>query len=146
MPHTITIDCTGCTACVRICPVEAIAGERHSVHQIESTICIDCGACGLICPVDAILDERAVKILHARRALWKKPEIIPARCISCGVCLQSCPVNCLGWGQPDPASRRALPVLFKPALCIACAFCQADCPVDAIRMVLPASQSPKDAP
>lgn len=137
MTHTITAACTGCTACVKICPVAAITGERKSLHVIAPSLCIDCGACGRICPVDAVRDAGAQVILHAKRTLWRKPSVKEGECISCMVCLQSCPVNCLDWGIPDPVSHRAIPVLHQPGLCIACEFCASACPVEAIEMLVP---------
>jgi NADP-reducing hydrogenase subunit HndC len=47
-------DCIGCTACVNVCPVDAITGERKQPHTIAEDTCIACGACEPKCPVDAI--------------------------------------------------------------------------------------------
>lgn len=37
--------CTGCTACTRSCPVDAIVGEKRQPHVIDVDKCIRCGAC-----------------------------------------------------------------------------------------------------
>jgi NADH-quinone oxidoreductase subunit F/NADP-reducing hydrogenase subunit HndC len=51
----ITDKCIGCTACVRVCPVDCIAGERKALHVIDQAECIKCEACIAKCPVDAII-------------------------------------------------------------------------------------------
>ena len=47
-------NCVGCTACARVCPVNAISGLRKEIHKIDSSICIKCGACMDKCKFDAI--------------------------------------------------------------------------------------------
>ncbi|MBU2574440.1 MAG: 4Fe-4S binding protein [Elusimicrobia bacterium] len=42
--------CSGCTACVKACPVEAILGERKKPHKIDQSKCIHCGVCLDTCP------------------------------------------------------------------------------------------------
>ncbi|NBC82369.1 MAG: 4Fe-4S dicluster domain-containing protein [Bacteroidetes bacterium] len=47
-------NCVGCTACVRVCPVGAITGNKKEVHLISAELCIKCGACMERCKFDAI--------------------------------------------------------------------------------------------
>ena len=49
--------CRGCTACTRVCPVEAISGELRKPHQIDTSKCLKCGACAEKCKFHAITRE-----------------------------------------------------------------------------------------
>lgn len=42
--------CAGCGACARVCPVEAISGEKKKPHGIDQDLCAQCGACLTACP------------------------------------------------------------------------------------------------
>ena len=46
--------CTGCLACIKPCPQEAITGELKQVHILAQDKCIKCGACFEVCNFDAI--------------------------------------------------------------------------------------------
>jgi NADH:ubiquinone oxidoreductase subunit F (NADH-binding)/NAD-dependent dihydropyrimidine dehydrogenase PreA subunit/(2Fe-2S) ferredoxin len=57
---SFTIDparCTGCGACKRACPVEAISGEKKQPHRINQDLCIKCGSCRQVCKFGAVLVE-----------------------------------------------------------------------------------------
>lgn len=47
--------CIGCTACSRVCPVNAISGKVKSAHVIDQEKCIKCGACYDKCRFGAII-------------------------------------------------------------------------------------------
>lgn len=47
--------CTGCRACVLVCPTEAILGEKKEPHQIIQAKCTRCGICLDSCKFDAVL-------------------------------------------------------------------------------------------
>jgi Fe-S-cluster-containing hydrogenase component 2 len=44
--------CTGCSACVEVCPVDAIKMEDEKA--VIGDECIECGVCVSQCPVEAI--------------------------------------------------------------------------------------------
>jgi NADH-quinone oxidoreductase subunit F len=49
--------CTGCMACLKVCPQNAISGKLKEAHIIDQTKCIKCGACFEACQFDAIKIE-----------------------------------------------------------------------------------------
>ena len=52
MSHSIELNldkCAGCTACVKVCPTEAIRVVRSKAVIFDQR-CIDCGRCVGVCP------------------------------------------------------------------------------------------------
>jgi len=52
--YTINDECTGCMACISVCPVIAITGEKKKKHIIDQALCSRCGSCYAVCKFDAI--------------------------------------------------------------------------------------------
>ncbi len=46
--------CKACGKCKKVCPVDAITGEKNVPHVIDPVICIKCGQCKDVCPFDAV--------------------------------------------------------------------------------------------
>jgi NADH:ubiquinone oxidoreductase subunit F (NADH-binding)/(2Fe-2S) ferredoxin len=47
--------CTGCGACKRVCPADAIRGTRKKPHRINPEICIKCGSCFDACKFKSVM-------------------------------------------------------------------------------------------
>jgi len=47
--------CTGCGACLKLCPQKAIQGETKKLHTIDLAKCIRCGICRDACPFEAVM-------------------------------------------------------------------------------------------
>jgi NADH:ubiquinone oxidoreductase subunit F (NADH-binding)/(2Fe-2S) ferredoxin/NAD-dependent dihydropyrimidine dehydrogenase PreA subunit len=52
--HAIDDTCTGCHACYKPCPTQAIIGDAKKLHYIDQAKCIQCGACFQICRYNSI--------------------------------------------------------------------------------------------
>ena len=49
--------CTGCMACLKTCPVNAISGKKKEVHVIDQSKCTKCSSCLEVCKFEAVLVE-----------------------------------------------------------------------------------------
>jgi Na+-translocating ferredoxin:NAD+ oxidoreductase subunit B len=144
MPYTINEKCNGCGACVRICPADAITGEKKAVHVVDKELCIECGACGRVCPKEAVLDGAGRLCAMLKRSLWSKPTFDRKTCMSCNICIDACPVSCISLGEPvDKKDTHGYPYIKEEKACIGCSFCARSCPVDSIAMVFPQPKEEK---
>ncbi len=147
MAHLITDVCNGCGACLKMCPIGTIRGEKKSMHVIDPPLCIDCGACGRVCPVEAVRDASGAACAKMKYAEWLRPVFDLGICTPCRICVDTCPVNCLGLGEPAPGPEpRVWPFLEDPKRCIGCSLCAKDCPVGAIRMEARGSRAAEKVP
>ncbi len=47
--------CTGCGACMKTCPVNAITGEKKKPHRLDQAKCVKCRGCYEACKFDAVI-------------------------------------------------------------------------------------------
>lgn len=50
----INDQCIGCLACIKVCPTEAITGEKKKLHILNQDLCTQCGSCEAVCNFEAI--------------------------------------------------------------------------------------------
>lgn len=79
----LTIDklhCTGCGACVQICPKQCISFVKtdlgHLIPQIDPTNCIQCGLCEKACTIDTEQPPREQQKVYA--AVNKNSQVLQA--------------------------------------------------------------------
>jgi formate hydrogenlyase subunit 6/NADH:ubiquinone oxidoreductase subunit I len=140
MSYTIIESCTGCTACTRKCPVNAISGERKQLHHINPDLCIECGACGKVCAYQAILNEEGQLTERVKPEQWLKPVWNYQACVECRICVLACPtgsINLVRYNGKLDGLKPSYPFLQQTKTCIGCCFCEESCPTAAITMKIP---------
>lgn len=137
MAHKIDENnCIGCSACMNLCPVFAISGEKGQPFIINDKRCVDCGVCTRVCPKNAIEDEDGTRPDRLKREFWPKPIIDEELCSACGLCIHWCTAGALDTSMPEfKGDIDANAVLVSPEKCVGCSLCRKHCPLDAIRMV-----------
>ncbi|HOO89737.1 MAG TPA: 4Fe-4S binding protein [Syntrophales bacterium] len=141
MAYRITDACNGCGACQKICPVDAIDGEKKELHVIDEARCIECGSCGRICPQQAVQDGFGIACETIKHSKWEKPVFDRKKCMSCTICIDACPVKCLALSEAEAKDPHGYPYLEKEKICLGCGFCAYECPVNAVTMAVPQSVS-----
>jgi NADH:ubiquinone oxidoreductase subunit F (NADH-binding)/NAD-dependent dihydropyrimidine dehydrogenase PreA subunit len=48
-------NCTGCGACSKVCPTQAVEGEKRQSHRILAQLCSKCGSCKDVCKANAVM-------------------------------------------------------------------------------------------
>ena len=135
MAHFITEACTGCTACAKLCPVFAIAGERGARHEINARRCTDCGVCARSCPVSAIVNAAGDTPAKLPRPQWPRPAIDQPKCSACQMCVQICTKDALSISLPkERGDLKVFAQLSEPKKCVGCGQCARICPLRVIKM------------
>lgn len=138
MAYSITEKCTGCGACARQCPVEAIYGKIKVRFNIDADSCIECGVCGMACPSDAVIDPGGIICSKVSLKDRPKPVVQPERCSGCEACVAICPFDCLEIQITDPFPVfSSAAYLTKPTKCVSCRQCERICAKEAITMEAP---------
>ncbi len=133
MAFIITENCTGCTACIRRCPTNAITGERKMLHVIDPELCIDCGACGVVCPDEAIYDHLGNLCDNLKASQRPLAYVDLQSCVGCEWCVWACPFDALQMVRlMDGHHFEIAEVITKK--CVGCTLCELDCPYDAIHI------------
>jgi electron transport complex protein RnfB len=133
MAFIITENCTGCTACIKRCPTNAITGERKMLHVIDPELCINCGSCGVICPDEAIYDNDGHLCDFLKPAQRPLAYVDLQSCVGCEWCVWACPFDALQMVELRADQHFSIAELITKK-CVGCTLCELDCPYDAIHI------------
>ncbi len=69
--------CTGCGACVDVCPHGVFAQNGRSIRVVRADACMECGACQMNCPFGAIAVDSGVGCAAAmiQAALTRRQQV-----------------------------------------------------------------------
>ncbi len=134
MYHRIEENCIGCGACKKICPTNAIKGEKKKIHIIDGKLCINCGAGGRSCPVGAVRDDSGQIVSKINKKRWEKPVINKDNCYACENCIAACPADALSMKDEHLDFSDNYAVLSSPDRCVSCRWCLDNCQFNAITM------------
>ena len=137
MSFSIINSCTGCGACIKLCPAGAISGTKKEQHLINAVLCIECGACGRICPASAVLDNQGITVQKMKKSEWPKPIINAEKCFACENCVDACPTHALAMADEKLPFAMNRAVLAQPTKCVSCGWCKNNCLFDAIILGAP---------
>lgn len=118
--YAITSKCTGCHACVKVCPHQAITGSRKHIHTINADLCDQCGLCIEACKFDAIQNrEHDVAVCS----------VDAQQCRGCGICEEVCPLSI-----PQVKLKRTgeIEAFISSSACVGCGICVGACPTGAV--------------
>ncbi|MEE2904221.1 MAG: 4Fe-4S binding protein [Myxococcota bacterium] len=141
MAYVIVEDCTGCTACVKRCPTDAIHGRRKGLHDINPDLCIDCGACAPVCSDNAIFNNLGMRVMFKKKKEWPLAFVDEINCVGCEKCVDECPFDAI-WiaNHPVDASFHGVCIV-EAKKCTGCRICEWACPYDAI-FIYPKNEVP----
>ncbi len=78
--------CTGCGACVNICPKNAIVFRKNEycvdLPQINDNLCINCGLCAKSCPILSGINQKPLGECYVS---WSKDKVVRDSSASAGV-------------------------------------------------------------
>lgn len=68
--------CTGCRECSKVCPVDAIEGEKGEPQTINSDKCVVCGQCVQICKSYASVIDEGFEFIDQKKLERKLPDSV----------------------------------------------------------------------
>ncbi len=132
MAHSITEQCTGCGACAKKCPTQAIAGQAKSLHAVSAALCIDCGVCGNLCPKSAVIGPDGQTVSKRKLSARPKALVDADLCTGCETCQSVCPEACITM-EPFSAGGHGFNLaVVNRKRCIGCGLCESICIKEAV--------------